>query len=325
MAAFSSRFRLARLLVAKARRRGRSIGKRLTEVFVINLVVRTLKEMSDDDATHMAAGVAYYALFSLFPLLLGLIALVSFFADLRPDPDAAGEPVTGGVTRFVTDYLPGSEAFVSDNIEVLLNLRGAVTVFAALGLFWSASAVFGAVNRAVNRAWDVHQDRPFYLSKTRQLIMAAGVGGLFMLSFGAAALVRASARFAELDSPQADYLINSVGNVFLQATSFVLTLSVFLLIYKFTPNTKTYWRFIWPGALVGAAAFELAKNLFIAYLDGFTSFDNLYGSLAPVIVLLLWTYLSSLIVIAGAELSSEYGRIRMGVSRGVLMQPRNEP
>ncbi len=323
MTAFSSRFRLARLLAAKARRRGRAIGKRLTGVFIINLVVRTVKEMSDDDATHMAAGVAYYALFSLFPLLLGLIALFSFFTDLRPNPDAPGEPVTDGVTRFITDYLPGSEALVSDNIEVLLNLRGAVTVFAALGLFWSASAVFGAVNRAVNRAWDVHQDRPFYLSKTRQLIMAAGVGALFMLSLGAAALVRASARFAELDSPQADFLINSLGSVFLQGTSFVLTLSVFLLLYKFTPNTKTYWRFIWPGALVGAAVFELAKNLFIAYLNGFARFDSVYGSLAPVIVLLLWTYLSSLIVIAGAELSSEYGRLRMGVSRGELLHPRN--
>ena len=70
--------------------------------------------------------------------------------------------------------------------------------------------------------------------------------------------------------------------------------------------------------------FELAKNLFIVYLNRFAGFENVYGSLAPVIVLLLWTYLSSLILITGAELSSEYGRLRMGIDRGTLLHPREQ-
>ena len=314
MTTLNSRLRFGKLVVSKTKRRAKLLERRVSQILVINLIIRTVKEMADDDATHMAAGVAYYALFSLFPLLLGLIAIFSYFID--DSPEAGGAQASDDVTRFVSEYLPGSEAFVEDNLEILLNLRGAATILAVLGMFWSASAVFGALNRAVNRAWDVHQDRPFYLSKTRQLIMAVGVAFLFMLSFGAATLVRAAGLLGDLDAPQISFMVNRLGTVILQTTSFVLVLSAFLLIYKFTPNTKTYWEYIWPGAFVAAFLFEVAKNLFILYLNSFASFDDTYGPLAPVIVLLLWTYVSSLIIIMGAELSSEYGRIRMGISRG---------
>ena len=322
VAFIGARLRFGRLLVLKAKRRAKTIERRLTRIFVIDLLFRTVKEMSDDDATHMAAGVAYYALFSLFPLLLGLIAVFSYFID--SSPGEGNDLATEGVTRFVSEYLPGSETFVSENLEILLNLRGAATVVAVLGMFWSASAVFGALSRAVNRAWDVHQDRPFYLNKTRQLAMALGVACLFLLSFGAATLVRAAGLLGDLDAPQVSFMVNHVGTVVLQTTSFVLVLSAFLLIYKFTPNTTTYWRYIWPGAIAAALLFEVTKNLFIIYLNSFASFDDIYGPLAPVIVLLLWTYVSSLIIISGAELSSEYGRLKLGISRGMPFHPPSE-
>ena len=127
----------------------------------------------------------------------------------------------------------------------------------------------------------------------------------------------------EYDVPGIDVLVNVVVVALLQGSSFVLTLAVFLLIYKFMPNTRTYWRYIWPGAVVGAVLFEAAKNLFIVYLSRFASFENVYGSLTPVIVLLLWAYISALILILGAELSSEYGRMRHGVARGLLLHPRH--
>jgi membrane protein len=269
--------------------------------------------MSDDDGTHMAAGVAYYALFSLFPLLLGLIAVLSLFLE--------SQDIQSRLTTFTTDYLPGSEDLVDTNIDAVLRLRGALGVVAVLGLLWSGSAIFGAVTRAVNRAWDVHKDRPFYISKPRQLVMGLGVAVLFVLSLGAATFVRLTERFASADVPGVGFLVNIGGQVLLQSTAFLLTLAIFLLVYKFMPNTKTYWRYIWPGALAAAVLFELAKNLFILYLNQVATFESVYGTLAPVIVLLLWTYVSSVVLILGAELSSEYGRLRMGVDRGVLIHP----
>ena len=301
-------------IVSAFRLRARTVSERLRRIFVVALLVRTLQEMSDDDGTHMAASVAYYALFSLFPLLLGLIAILSIFLEPKD--------LQNRLIDFTADYLPGSKELIETNVDAVLRLRGTVGAFAVVGLLWSSSAIFGAVTRAVNRAWDVHRDRPLYVSKPRQMGMALGVGALFLLSLTAATFARSSTRLAEYDLPGLDFLVNVFARGFFQGGSFVLMLCVFLFVYKFVPNTKTYWRYIWPGAVVAAVLFELAKNLFISYLNRFASFENVYGSLTPVIVLLLWAYVSSLILIMGAELSSEYGRMRHGVARGVLLHPK---
>ena len=285
----------------------------LAAKFVVRLLVRTVKEMSADDATHMAAGVAYYALFSIFPLLLFLIAALSLV--LEP------QDIRFRLTEFSAGYFPGSDRLIETNLDAVLKVRGALGVFGVLGLLWSGSAIFGAVSRAVNRAWDVHSDRPFFISKPRQLGMAAGVSLLFLLSLSIVAVVRATDQFIAADVQGLAFLLHWLTPVVLQGSSFLLTAGMFLLVYKFMPNTKTYWRYIWPGALVAAVLFELAKNLFVLYLSRFASFEDVYGTLTPVIVLSLWTYVSGLILIFGAELSSEYGRLRRGLGRGVLLHP----
>ena len=305
-----------RRIVSTARSRARDAGERLQRILWVALIVRTAQELSADDATHMAAGIAYYVLFSLFPLLLGLTAVMSFFLE--------SASVQAKFVEVASDYLPGSEELIYDNLDAVFRLRGALSVFAILGLLWSGSAVFGAINRAVNRAWDVHRDRPIYIGKPRQLLMALGVGTLFFASLSAASLVRAAEALPQSDIAALRLLSGAVVRFALQGTSLLLTLCIFLLIYRFMPNTKTYWRYIWPGAIVAAVLFESAKNLFLTYVDRFANFENVYGSLAPVIALLLWAYVSSFILILGAELSSEYGRLRRGVGRGVLLHPREE-
>ena len=138
----------------------------------VQLTGRVFKEMKDDDATHLAAGVAYYAIFSLFPLLLGFLAISGIVLN---SPELQQQFLS-----FVAANLPGSEKFIVGNVGEIVRFRGALGVAAILGLFWAASAVFGAISRAVNRAWDVQQDRPFYIAKPRQIGMAFGVGFLIV-------------------------------------------------------------------------------------------------------------------------------------------------
>ena len=304
-----------RRIADTARKKTDAIVARLRRIFVIELLVRTAKESSEDDVTHMAAGVAYYALFSLFPLLLGLIAILSFFLE--------SDEIQSRLTTLTAGYLPGSEQLVSDNIDAVVRLRGALGLVSVVGLLWSGSAIFGAINRAVNRAWDIHTDRPMYKGKPRQMFMAAGVGVLFAISVSSATVVRTASDLAQYNVPVLTFLVQTVGQVLLQGLSFVLVFAIFLIIYKFMPNTRTYWRYIWPGALLGAVLFELAKNMFILYLER-SSFQNVYGTVTPVIILLLWTYVSSLILLIGAEISSEYGRLKQNVARGTLLHPRGE-
>lgn len=162
---------------------------------------------------------------------------------------------------------------------------------------------------AVNRVWDVRKDRPFYIRKLRDLGMALGTGILFLLSVGATA-VFSILRATELP------VGGIAADVAARLLAFLFSLGIFLVIYKFMPNAKTYWRYVWPGAVLAAVLFEIAKTLLVFYLDHFASYDMVYGSVASVIILLFWIYISAFILILGGEFSSEYGRMREETKRG---------
>ncbi len=284
----------------------------------ITLALRVIREMKDDDATHLAAGVAYYAMFSLFPLLLGFLAISGLVLN--------SEGLEQKFMDFVTDNLPGSEQIVKENVGQVVRFRGLLGIGAFIGLLWSASAVFGAINRAVNRAWDIRQDRPFYIAKPRQLAMALGVGILFLLSTSATSAIQVfTDPSRDLGVPGQDFLLGiGLGHLALRMVPWAMTLLIFLMVYRFLPDCKTYWRFIWPGAVVASVLFEVAKSLFVWYLNNIATYDQVYGSLTSVMALLFWIYISALILILGAEISSEYGRMRLEQEHGVAHEVLEE-
>ena len=298
----------------RVRVRARRLWRLFLAIPLAGLIYRTIREMGADDATHMAAGVAYYAVLSLFPLAVGLISLLGMVLD--------ADNLEGEIVGFFQKFLPGSRELLEANINAAGNVRGFLGAVSFIGLFWSASLLFGAISRAVNRAWDIQRDRPFYIDKPRHIIMAVSVAPLFLMSFITTAALEV---LGNVDFPligRIPFLDHDGINLMTRPLPFVFSLAIFLLIYKFIPNTRTYWRYIWPGALLAAVLFEISKSVFVFYLENFASFEQLYGSLASIIVLLFWTYVSGLILIAGAEFSSEYGRMRVGVEQGHLISER---
>ena len=298
----------------RLRVRGRSLARRLDEIPLIHLAYRTIREMGADDATHMAAGLAYYAVLSLFPLSVGLVGLLGLVFE----SETAEKEIIG----FLHSYLPGTSELLKANVDSSGSVRGLLGVISFLGLFWSASLLFGAISRSVNRAWDIHQDRPFYIDKVRHIVMAFSVAPLFLMSLGATTALEL---VGSVDIPFVgevdllnDYGINLLSRLF----PLIFTLTIFLLIYKYTPNTPTHWRYIWPGAMLAAVLFEIGKSAFVFYLENFANYEEVYGSVASVVILLAWTYFSGLILIAGAEFSSEYERMELGVERGRVVTER---
>jgi len=279
------------------------------------LTGRVFKELGDDDATHLAAGVAYYAMFALFPLILAVLAIGGILLDSSDQQE--------NFVNFVTDNLPGSKGFVEDNLRDVIKFRSVLGLGAVVGLLWSASAGMGAVARGVNRAWDVHRNRPFYVAKPLQIMMALAVGVLFLLSTlltSAIELITDPRR--DWGLPGQDFLLDlGIASLALRVAPFLINMVIFLLLYYFAPNCKTYWRYVWPGALIAAILFEVAKGIFIWYLDNLATYDQVYGSVTSVMSLLLWMWVSALILIMGAEISSEYGRMKEGVDRGQLIHP----
>ena len=297
-----------RELIKRLKRWGSRTLVRLLRYPPLALVYRTVRELNDDDATHMAAGVAYYAILSLFPLTIGLLAVIN--------PVLESEAVKTELLHFFQTYLPGSADTLEANLESTERIRGILGVIGLVGLFFMASAIFGAISRAVNRAWDIHEDRPFHIDKLHHLAMAFGVGLLFLLSLSATTALQFVDNFDSHVTDRVQFLQDGLTATAARALPFLFSFGIFLVIYKFIPNTKTYWRYVWPGAVLAAVLFEVGKGLFLFYLDTFANYQRVYGSLGSVVVLLTWTYASSFILLVGAEFSSEYERMRRGIGRG---------
>jgi membrane protein len=279
------------------------VKDRLLKIPAIQLIFRTAEGAGNHDVAHMAAGVAYYTFLSIFPLLLGLIALFGFFL---PSVNLQEKMLT-----FVGDNIPGATNILKQNITSIIALRGAMGVLSIVIFFWGASAMFRAVSRAINHAWGISRYRPFFIRKAGELGMVFGIGILFLLSLGTSTII--SILRGLFDLPVADLIIVDMGS---RLIAFLLILAVFLLLYKFIPYARTYWRDIWPGALLAAILFETARTLFIFYLENFANYQLIYGSIASIIVLLVWIYYSAFIVVLGAEFTFQYGRMRHPVTTG---------
>jgi len=278
---------------------------RLEQFRAYRLLRRTFKEFGEDGATDRAAAVAYYAILSIFPLLLGLISLLGFFLP--------SENVRQAVAGALTQVLPGSVDLIEQNLDSIIRLRGVTGVFGLLSLLWSGSSLFGAIERAVNQAWDLTAQRKLFIRKLCDIGMVFATGLLFLLSMFASAVVNF---IGGLDSRFLYWTVALGG----RATAFVLTLFVFLMFYKYVPNTPTTWRMTWPGALLATVLFEAGRFFFIFYLTRYANYEMVYGSLASVIVLLFWIYISAIIMLLGVEFNSEYDRMQPGVSRGGYSQ-----
>ena len=275
--------------------------ERMERIPAFLLIKHTFLEFSDDEAMDRAGAVAYYAILSIFPLLLGVISLLGFILP--------SENVYQRVSETMRQILPSSVDLVEQNINNIIRFRGLSGTISLIALLWSGSSLFSAIGHAINRAWGIKQERKFYIRKLREIGMVLVAGILFLVSMFASIIVNF---VGELNST-AIYWITSIGS---RVIAFFFALLVFLLVYKYMPNTRTTWRSTWPGALLAASLFEIGRFLFIIYLTRYANYELIYGSLASVIILLFWIYISAAIMILGIEFNSEFARMRLGSKHG---------
>lgn len=252
--------------------------------------------MSRDGASEVVGAIAYYTVLSLFPLLLGVISLMGFFLP--------AETVQDRIFDFVETHLPAAEELLRINIDAVIHARGTLGIFSIVGLFWSSSAMFGAIHRSVNRAWGLNVRHPYHVRKLREVVQSLSSCVFFYIAIATSAV---AASFS---------LGSRVGillDIAVYIAMFVLVFFIFLLIYKTVPGTKTYWRYVWPGALFAAVAFEAARVVMVIYLSNFSRFELVYGTVGSIIILLVFAFWVAFILIVGAEISSEYSRLKLGL------------
>jgi YihY family inner membrane protein len=259
----------------------------------------TVTEFDENDLFTSAAAMSYFGILTLFPALLLLLALSNWIT--------AGSQM---VTHVVQIY-PGSSKFLNDTIRALSHLGTGVIITCVVLTFWAGSWVFAVIERAMSRIWRT-TPRAFLHGRALTLGMIGIVGLLLSSSVLVTSILVALQEIALRLSPRQleNYrLLGSVGSLFWQLVfalvSILITITLFVIVYRFMPNAYVTLRDTIPGAVVGGLLWEAAKYVFAWSLNYF-HYDEIYGSVGAVIAVLTWGYVSSLVLLFGAQLTAVF-------------------
>lgn len=257
-----------------------------------------VNEFLSRNGPHLAAAISFYALFSLFPLVLALITVLSF---------VLGSPASKAqLAQQIGDLVPVSENLVVTTISTVVESRNISGVVAVVALLWATTAVFGAIRKGINTTWGIRQTRPFLQERAIDLSLAIGAGLLFLISISSTAALSFFRELATL--LYSDAVVDGIF-VWDQVAAVIpptLSLITFIVLYWFLPNTKVRIRHVWPVAILATVAFEVVKNGFVFFVQNYSDYNIVYGTIGAVFALLMWIYISAIILLFCALLVSRY-------------------
>ena len=265
------------------------------------MLAHTLHQFHENDLFTSSAAMSYFGLMALFPSLLLLLAISNKLA--------AGSQMLA----HAVDVYPGSAKFLRETIGELSQLGYGAIITCVVLVLWAGSWVFAVIERALNRIWAA-TSRPFLHGRALTIGMVGMVGLLLAFSVGLTSFMLNLRDIANRLSPrqlERYPLLISVGSAFWQilfaALSYLVTVALFVLVYRFMPRVQVTLKDTLPGALLGGVLWEIAKYIFAVSLSYF-HYDQIYGSVGAVVAVLTWSYVSSLILMFGAQLTAVFHR-----------------
>jgi len=253
-----------------------------------------------ENSFAISASIAYYSLLALFPMLLLLLGVSGIFIRRFE--------LSGRLALVLAHYLPVRTDFIMTNLVSISRAYGKVSVLSFLLLLWASSGVFLPLERALNRAWNVEEQRSWWRRRLLALEMAGIFGFLALLS----TLLVGTRRYAHAwlkiwaASPLLPFLDLLYRGIFVLAT-FGITLCMFLILFERLPNRPLTFRQAFPGALLTALSWQAARALFMRLLP-FFNYRQVYGSIGVVVALMTWVYISSAVMLFGAQVSGSLYR-----------------
>ena len=267
--------------------------------------------------TTAAAAIAFHVLFSVFPLIL----LVTAILGTQMRNAEARQQVVDGLLR----VLP-LETSASDQIDQLLlsatNNLATIGIVGAIGLVWSASGMLGSVRGAMELAWEGQSGtRPFLHGKLVDAVLLAIVVSVVLSSFLAGLILSIFPQVSiDVMRPESfsSGLAAAVRSSLAPAVSILTSGSVLVLAYKFLPRPRPAMRYALAGAAVAACLLEAARRIFSIYVDRVATYDIVYGSIGSIIVFLFFVYISATVILYGAELGASIRRVH---NAGRVLRP----
>ncbi len=241
-----------------------------------------------DGCGFMAAAIAFYAFFALFPFVLLVITILAHLISPAV--------IHHHIIEFVDFYLPTVTPLAEENIRRMLAVRTQVGIAAVLALFWASSGVFTALQSALNRVWKVPGRRSIIVGKVRDLVAGAFIAVLTVAGLAGYAALRAAQL---LDGPLAAMDSGIPGRLI----PLVVAVALFSLAYRFVPNATPPLEAALVGGLVAGVWAEGVRILLTWYVRTLSPHTLVYGSLGVVIALMFWIYLTASGLLLGAEVA----------------------
>ena len=260
------------------------------------ILKRTFKEVIDDNCLGLAAQLAYYFFLSLFPALLVVVTLTSAL------PYHVLDEILAWFARFTPpDVLDIIEAQI---LQITKGGNAGLLTFGILGALWSSSSAMSAIIDTLNRAYGVKEARAWWKTQVLAVILTIVLSVFMLVSL---TLVLAGPEIAEHIAARVGLgpIFAWTWKIFQWPVVFLLISEGFALVYYLAPDVEQRWRWILPGAHIATLLWLAISVAFRFYIVNFGNFNKMYGSIGAVIVLLLWFYLSGLVLLFGAELNSE--------------------
>ena len=255
-----------------------------------------------DHVSILVSSLAYYTFFSFFPLMLLLASIIGFLFGM-------GEEYAR-LPRTILGLLPFSSDYMSNAVDRIVHARRSLGFFGSVLLIWSSTAAFDILQQILNRIHRAPTMRPLWRRRLLGILL-----GLILLLFIPASNVMAGARpllarvLARLTAlpPSWEPVVLTLCT---GALAILFNFTLFLTLYLFGPSVRRRTREIWVGALTGAVLWEASKALFGLYVRSLSSYKMLYGSIGSIIAILLWLYVSGVLVALGAEVNFVLGARR---------------
>jgi membrane protein len=259
-----------------------------------------------EGGTRGAAGMAYYTLFSFFPLLIVLVTVISYFVD--------GSEASNRVAQLIMSIIPVSENFVMVNIERIFALRNSVGVASLLIFIWSGSNAFSMMVHHITNAWPETERRTFFQKRLFGLAMVIIIIVVLFLLMMSSTLLNVFVRYKDT-VPGLELLFSSwLWNFGAKALYWGVPFLFFYSLYRIIPMGRVPIKAAGFSALGITVIWRLASTAFQWYLaSGFARYEVIFGSLNAVVVILLWIYISSMVIFFGAHLcAAASGKMELG-------------
>lgn len=279
----------------------------------IKLLKETASDFSEDRATRLAAALAYYSIFSLAPLIMIVMAIVS--AILGP------KAAQGELHAQIESSIGPAAAAIVESMLAANEKSGATGWMAVVGvalLMVSASGVFAQLKDALNTVWGIRPRpgrgiRGMVRDRLLSMTMVLGIGFLLLISLALSTAVAMLSNYlaAMLPLPPATWQVLS------GLLTFAVVVGLFAMLFKFLPDARLKWNHVWIGSVITALLFTIGKFGLALYL-GRSSAGSAYGAAGAIVLVLLWIYYSSIIFLFGAEFTQVYAR-----NRGHQIEPRS--